>query len=192
VLHDENGFSPDSLQELTYRLCYGYARCTRSVSVVPPAYYADLVAFRAKYHMRGMSALNQHQPHLGTPIGSNWQTLSTSGGLTPSVRGFGEDTPFDQTTQSSFGERNDGSDHAESAAASDPTKDSSEQGAATSSGQDGAQTPTGTALSDNGQSVNGTRRSKKQQREDDEAILRRLQGRLAMVKPELQKVMYFM
>ena len=33
---DENGFSADGLQLLTYWLCYLYARCTRSVSYPPP------------------------------------------------------------------------------------------------------------------------------------------------------------
>ncbi|XP_062212056.1 protein argonaute 12-like [Phragmites australis] len=51
ILFDENGFSADALQTLTYNLCYTYARCTRSVSIVPPAYYAHLGAFRARYYM---------------------------------------------------------------------------------------------------------------------------------------------
>ncbi|RRT80431.1 hypothetical protein B296_00008203, partial [Ensete ventricosum] len=63
VLFDENHFSADDLQRLTNNLCYtryahclllvkcSYARCTRSVSVVPPAYYAHLAAFRARYYM---------------------------------------------------------------------------------------------------------------------------------------------
>uniref|UniRef100_A0A0A9ABP6 Protein argonaute MEL1 n=1 Tax=Arundo donax TaxID=35708 RepID=A0A0A9ABP6_ARUDO len=50
VLFDENRFSPDALQMLTNSLCYTYARCTRSVSIVPPAYYAHLAAFRARYY----------------------------------------------------------------------------------------------------------------------------------------------
>jgi eukaryotic translation initiation factor 2C len=53
VLHDENRFTPDALQELTYRLCYLYCRATRSVSVCPPAYYAHLVAARARFHATG-------------------------------------------------------------------------------------------------------------------------------------------
>lgn len=53
VLCDENRFTSDSLQELTYRMCYLYARCTRSVSMVPAAYYAHLVAQRARFHTRG-------------------------------------------------------------------------------------------------------------------------------------------
>ncbi|KAL6894480.1 hypothetical protein ACP4OV_008578 [Aristida adscensionis] len=51
VLYDENKFTADGLQTLTYNLCYTYARCTRSVSVVPPAYYAHLAAFRARHYL---------------------------------------------------------------------------------------------------------------------------------------------
>ncbi|XP_020704040.1 protein argonaute 1B-like, partial [Dendrobium catenatum] len=51
VLWDENKFSADALQTLTNNLCYTYARCTRSVSIVPPAYYAHLAAFRARFYM---------------------------------------------------------------------------------------------------------------------------------------------
>lgn len=52
VLYDEIKWSADMLQEFTYRLCYTYGRCTRSVSLVPAAYYAHLVAFRARFHTR--------------------------------------------------------------------------------------------------------------------------------------------
>lgn len=51
VLWDENKFTADELQSLTNNLCYTYARCTRSVSIVPPAYYAHLAAFRARFYM---------------------------------------------------------------------------------------------------------------------------------------------
>ncbi|KAJ9178015.1 hypothetical protein P3X46_009935 [Hevea brasiliensis] len=53
VLYDENRFTSDGLQVLTNNLCYTYARCTRSVSIVPPAYYAHLAAFRARYYIEG-------------------------------------------------------------------------------------------------------------------------------------------
>src|SRR5437868_2694164 len=36
VLYDENKFTSDSLQSLTYNLCYTFARSTRAVSLVPP------------------------------------------------------------------------------------------------------------------------------------------------------------
>ncbi|KAL9681445.1 hypothetical protein QQ045_013229 [Rhodiola kirilowii] len=54
VLYDENNFDADKLQSLTNDLCYTYARCTKSVSIVPPAYYAHLLAFRGRcYHVEG-------------------------------------------------------------------------------------------------------------------------------------------
>ena len=51
VLWDDNRFTADELQVLTYQLCHTYVRCTRSVSIPAPAYYAHLVAFRARYHL---------------------------------------------------------------------------------------------------------------------------------------------
>ncbi|KAG0293797.1 Eukaryotic translation initiation factor 2C [Dissophora globulifera] len=52
VLYDENRFTADHLQDFTYKLCHLYARCTRTVSLVPPAYYAHLVASRARFHSK--------------------------------------------------------------------------------------------------------------------------------------------
>ncbi|TKR83033.1 hypothetical protein L596_016687 [Steinernema carpocapsae] len=51
VLWDDNNLSADELQQLTYQMCHTYVRCTRSVSIPAPAYYAHLVAFRARYHL---------------------------------------------------------------------------------------------------------------------------------------------
>lgn len=48
VLQDENGFTPNDIQRLTNDLCFTYARCTRSVSIVPACYYAHLAAKRAR------------------------------------------------------------------------------------------------------------------------------------------------
>ena len=47
-LVDEIGFGADALQILCYRLCHLYCRATRSVSIVPPVYYAHLAAARGK------------------------------------------------------------------------------------------------------------------------------------------------
>lgn len=38
VLYDENNFTPDSLQALSFALCHVYARSTRSVSIPAPVY----------------------------------------------------------------------------------------------------------------------------------------------------------
>uniref|UniRef100_A0A1I8HLT8 Protein argonaute-2 n=1 Tax=Macrostomum lignano TaxID=282301 RepID=A0A1I8HLT8_9PLAT len=46
-----SGNIPAGTTVLTYQLCHTYVRCTRSVSIPAPAYYAHLVAFRARYHL---------------------------------------------------------------------------------------------------------------------------------------------
>lgn len=53
VLYDENKFTPDALQNLTYKLCYLFCRATRSVRVVPVVYYADIMCERARFHAKG-------------------------------------------------------------------------------------------------------------------------------------------
>ncbi|KAL1743740.1 Piwi domain-containing protein [Schizophyllum fasciatum] len=50
VLYDENNFTADNLQTLSFALCHLYARSTRSVSIPAPVYYADIVCARAKTH----------------------------------------------------------------------------------------------------------------------------------------------
>lgn len=48
VLQDENKFLSDAIQKVVNSLCYTFARATRSVSVVTPAYYADILAEKAR------------------------------------------------------------------------------------------------------------------------------------------------
>ncbi|KAJ3309017.1 hypothetical protein HDU76_003748, partial [Blyttiomyces sp. JEL0837] len=71
VIHDENRFTADSLQKLTYHLCYLYCRATCSVSVCPPAYYADLVAARARYHFRSTDD-DRSSLSSGSGVGAGW------------------------------------------------------------------------------------------------------------------------
>ncbi|KAJ3053657.1 eukaryotic translation initiation factor 2C, 2 [Rhizophlyctis rosea] len=53
VLFDENNMGSEVATELTYKLAYVYARATRAVSIVTPAYYANIVASRARFHAKG-------------------------------------------------------------------------------------------------------------------------------------------
>ncbi|KAK3126996.1 hypothetical protein QOZ80_7AG0566640 [Eleusine coracana subsp. coracana] len=55
VLRDDNKFTADGLQTLTYNLCYTYSSCTRSVSIVSAAYYAHKLAFRARFYLPQVS-----------------------------------------------------------------------------------------------------------------------------------------
>ncbi|KAL6709045.1 hypothetical protein ACN47E_002172 [Coniothyrium glycines] len=54
VLKDDNYFGADQLQSLTHNLCYTFARATRSVSICPPAYYADLLCERGRSYLHGV------------------------------------------------------------------------------------------------------------------------------------------
>ncbi|KAL3236884.1 hypothetical protein MRX96_022138 [Rhipicephalus microplus] len=51
IVWDDSDFSADDLQKLSFYLCHTYARCSRSVSIPAPVYYAHLAAYRAKNHV---------------------------------------------------------------------------------------------------------------------------------------------
>ncbi|KIJ60908.1 hypothetical protein HYDPIDRAFT_31786 [Hydnomerulius pinastri MD-312] len=67
VVHDENAFKADELQGLTNALSYMFARATKAVSLVSPAYWADIACERGRCYLRKLLA-----GHLGG--------ASTSGG----------------------------------------------------------------------------------------------------------------
>uniref|UniRef100_A0A915IHH2 Uncharacterized protein n=1 Tax=Romanomermis culicivorax TaxID=13658 RepID=A0A915IHH2_ROMCU len=56
VLWDDNYFTADDLQQLIYNICHTYCRSTRSVSIPPPCYYADLVAYRARKYLEVLTS----------------------------------------------------------------------------------------------------------------------------------------
>ncbi|OAX43740.1 Piwi-domain-containing protein [Rhizopogon vinicolor AM-OR11-026] len=60
VVHDEIGFKADNLQTLTNALSYMFARATKAVSLVSPAYYADVACERGRCYLRKLL-----QGHIG-------------------------------------------------------------------------------------------------------------------------------
>ncbi|KAF8063268.1 argonaute-like protein [Lyophyllum atratum] len=51
VVYDENAFTADEIQQGTNDVSYLYARATKAVSLVPPAYYADLACERGRCYL---------------------------------------------------------------------------------------------------------------------------------------------
>ena len=51
VVYDEIKISADNVQGLTHNLSYLYARATKGVSLVPPAYYADIACERGREYL---------------------------------------------------------------------------------------------------------------------------------------------
>ncbi|KAH9848679.1 argonaute-like protein [Lenzites betulinus] len=54
VIHDEIGIGPDELQMLTNNISYTFARATKAVSLVTPAYYADLACERGRCYIASL------------------------------------------------------------------------------------------------------------------------------------------
>ncbi|EOA39562.1 hypothetical protein CARUB_v10008180mg [Capsella rubella] len=63
TLWDELGFTSDQVQKLIFEMCFTFTRCTKPVSLVPPVYYADMVAYRGRmYHEASSREKNVRQP----------------------------------------------------------------------------------------------------------------------------------
>jgi eukaryotic translation initiation factor 2C len=67
VIYDENELGADELQQGTHTLSYSYGRATKAVSLVPPAYYADLACERARFYLNDMlNASDNASMHLNS------------------------------------------------------------------------------------------------------------------------------
>ena len=56
VTHDEIRLKADDLQKLVHNLSYLFARATKAVSYVPPAYYADILCERGRCYLQHLLA----------------------------------------------------------------------------------------------------------------------------------------
>ncbi|KAK6150205.1 hypothetical protein DH2020_017730 [Rehmannia glutinosa] len=76
VLWDENSFTSDQLQKVIYNLCFTFARSTRPVSLVPPVYYADLVAYRGRIFQEAAKEFQSRSFHssVGKSVSSSNST----------------------------------------------------------------------------------------------------------------------
>ncbi|KXN85174.1 Protein argonaute 5 [Leucoagaricus sp. SymC.cos] len=54
VIYDENTFGADEIQKGTHDFSYLYARATKAVSLIPPAYYADLACERGRCYLNDL------------------------------------------------------------------------------------------------------------------------------------------
>ncbi|KAJ3505889.1 hypothetical protein NLJ89_g7177 [Agrocybe chaxingu] len=88
VLHDDNNFTADSLQSLSFALCHVYARSTRSVSIPAPVYYADIVCSRAKNHFDPNEQWDLTGSEEASVAGSNVVVTGATESLDRFQRGF--------------------------------------------------------------------------------------------------------
>ncbi|RSH92939.1 hypothetical protein EHS25_008385 [Saitozyma podzolica] len=79
-LLDELAISPDQLQQLVHSLCYAFARCTRSVSLVPVCYIADLVCQKARLIVNDPNAGTSFAPSESSAGNRNNNTRASQAG----------------------------------------------------------------------------------------------------------------
>uniref|UniRef100_A0A803N6F1 Piwi domain-containing protein n=2 Tax=Chenopodium quinoa TaxID=63459 RepID=A0A803N6F1_CHEQI len=59
LLWDDHKFSPEKLQQFIYHLCFTFAKCSKPVSLVPPIYYANRLAFRGQLYCDAQRPLGE-------------------------------------------------------------------------------------------------------------------------------------
>lgn len=78
VLWDEHYFSSDNLQKFIYHLCFTFAKCCKPVSLVPPVYYADLLAYRGRLYYEVQSEKQSSSGHSSSSATSSSTSATLS------------------------------------------------------------------------------------------------------------------
>ncbi|KAK5630231.1 hypothetical protein RRF57_005946 [Xylaria bambusicola] len=73
----------DAFEDLTHNMCYLFGRATKAVSICPPAYYADLLCYRARCYLHHLFDPSSHgspdASSMGTSAaGQSWQVPDSS------------------------------------------------------------------------------------------------------------------
>ena len=69
VVYDESSLSADTIQQGVHAASYLYARATKAVSLVPPAYYADIVCEQARFWIQGFLNLGGGSDTASSAVG---------------------------------------------------------------------------------------------------------------------------
>ena len=65
VVYDEIGLGADAIQQGTHTASYAYVRATKAVSLIPPAYYADLACERGRLYLNDFLNLGAEKSSIG-------------------------------------------------------------------------------------------------------------------------------
>ncbi|KAJ3085870.1 hypothetical protein HK102_013731 [Quaeritorhiza haematococci] len=95
VLFDENKFDSDTLQFITFALCFNYGRATKAISYVPAVRYAHLVAERASaYLSAAMDGDDESSVHSGSAATDNTAMFEAAQTVVGSLRPWVNDMMY--------------------------------------------------------------------------------------------------
>ncbi|XP_077486775.1 protein argonaute-2-like [Amblyomma americanum] len=75
IVWDGSSFTSDELQKLCYYLYHTYARCSHSVSIPAPVYYAHLAAYRSRNQVKSKADVSSSS---GDSSGGSADSVSIS------------------------------------------------------------------------------------------------------------------
>lgn len=70
VVYDEIGYTANDIQQGTHSASYAYVRATKAVSLIPPAYYADLACERGRLYLNDFLNLGAEKGSVAGSVSS--------------------------------------------------------------------------------------------------------------------------